>query len=49
MRGREQRRKRWEEANRDPALGDPTPVVGYPPGGAPYGCCEDEFEEESRP
>lgn len=48
------------QADRDPALGDPTPawvdvgerrmfVVGYTPGGAPYCCYEDEFGEESRP
>ncbi|MGH3989758.1 MAG: hypothetical protein ACRDTZ_20970 [Pseudonocardiaceae bacterium] len=24
-------------------------VVGYTEGGAPYGCYEDEFDEESRP
>ncbi len=62
MRGREQRRRRrWrEQADRNPAPGDPTLawvdvggrrmfVVGYTPGGAPYGCYEDEFDEESRP
>ncbi len=59
-RGREQRRRRRrrEQANREPALGDPTPewmdvggrrmfVVGFTEGGAPYGCYEDEFDEES--
>lgn len=51
------RRKRREQANREPALGDPAPewmdvggrrmfVVGFTPGGAPYGCYEDELEEE---
>lgn len=62
MRGceRRRRRRRQEQANRDPALGDPTLewvdvggrrmfVVGYTPGGAPYGCYEDEFDEESCP
>ena len=50
------RRRRREQANRDPALVDSTPewvdvggrrmfVVGYTPGGAPYGCYEDEFDD----
>jgi hypothetical protein len=56
-RGREQRGRR-AQPNREPALGDPTPewmdvggrlmfVVGFTSGGAPYGCYEDEFDEES--
>ena len=46
---------RREQANREPALGDPTSewmdvggrrmfVVGFTSGGAPYGCYEDEFD-----
>jgi hypothetical protein len=47
-----------EPALGDSIPGDPTPewmdvggrrmfVVGFTPGGAPYGCYEDEFDEES--
>lgn len=55
MRGREQRRLR---PRREQLLGDPAPgwmvisdrrmfVVGFTSGGAPYGCYEDEFDEET--
>ncbi len=48
---------RRKQANREPALADPTPewmdvggrrmfVVGFTSGGAPYGCYEDEFDED---
>lgn len=51
------RRMRREQANREPALADPTSewmdvggrrmfVVGFTSGGAPYGCYEDEFDED---
>lgn len=60
VRGREQQRRcrtRREQANREPALEDPTPewmdvggrrmfVVGFTSGGAPYGCYDDEFDED---
>jgi hypothetical protein len=52
------RRSRQERVTRDLVLSEPTLgwmdvggrrmfVVGYTPGGAPYGCYEDEFSEES--
>lgn len=58
MRGRKQRRR--EQADQERLVDDPTLewvvvgdrrmfVVGYTEGGAPYGCYEDEFDEESRP
>ncbi|MGH3814841.1 MAG: hypothetical protein ACRDUV_20745 [Pseudonocardiaceae bacterium] len=58
MRGRKQRRR--EQTDQEQLLDDPTLgwmvvgdrrmfVVGYTEGGAPYGCYEDEFDEENRP
>ena len=51
-------RRRREQANREPASNHPTLewidvdgrrtfVVGFTAGGTPYGCYEDEFDEES--
>jgi hypothetical protein len=57
---RRRRRRRREQADQEQVLGDPTLgwmvvgdrrmfVVGYTSGGAPYGCYEDEFDEENCP
>ncbi len=60
VRAAAERRRRREQADQEHVLGEPTSewmvvgdrrmfVVGYTAGGAPYGCYEDEFDEESCP
>ncbi|MGH3975351.1 MAG: hypothetical protein ACRDS9_18785 [Pseudonocardiaceae bacterium] len=59
-RAQRRRRRKQAEQDAGQVLGDPIPgwmvvgdrrmfVVGFTEGGAPYGCYEDEFDEESGP